>query len=163
MGARKGTSPCYSSARGASLHIHHSGSAQPASIPPLQQAWGCNAPGAPFWGYPFISSSYQARGATWCVPTPNTTAEHANKTLHGQPFLDTHIQPWLYTVCELAEKPSRLLPLPCLHGIEDQLPIDPTSCQQSPREILQLLPAGPGTMSTEAEPTQTLEEPPAPK
>lgn len=52
---------------------------------------------------------------------------------------------------------------PALHGIEDQLPIDPTSCQQCPREILQLLPAGPGTMSTEAEPTQTLEEPPAPK
>lgn len=164
MGARKGTTPCDSSAQGASLHIHHSGSAQPArvdaSIPPLQQGCGCNAPGAPFWGCPFMSSSYQAWGTSWCIPTPTTTAEHAKKHSMGSHFW-TH----MYSLGQFVNRqknPAGYSHFPALHGIADQLPIDPTFCQQSPREILQPLPAGPGTTSNEAEPTQPLEKPPAP-
>lgn len=82
-GCKEGTTPCDSSAQGASLHIHHSGSVQPArvdaSISPLHQGCGCNAPGVLFWGCPFMSSSYQAWAATQCIPTPTTTAEHAKK------------------------------------------------------------------------------------
>lgn len=65
----------------------------------------------PFWGCPFMPSSHQAWGAALGNPNPTITAEQANKTFHGQPCLDTHVQP--RPVCAQAEKSSRLFPLPC--------------------------------------------------
>lgn len=80
--------------------------------------------------------------------------------------MGSHSWTHIYSLSQFVNRQKNLAGyshFPALHGIEDQFPIDFTSCQQSPREILQLLLAGPGTMSTEAEPTQPLEEPPAPK
>ena len=62
-----------------------------------------------------MPSSRQAWGPAPSIPTPTATAEHANKTLRGQPCSDMHVEPWPVRV--QAEEKSRHLrrtfPLPC--------------------------------------------------
>ena len=78
-----------------------------------QQGCGCNTP---FLGVS-LSCPPLARPAKLprASPTPTTTAERANRPLHGQPRSDTRVQPWPVCV-EAGEKSRRLrrtIPLPC--------------------------------------------------